>query len=64
MKSCASVLHVNNGWPLPALSVFLVQATRRGLIDIDGALTELEATDFRCTARVTEEVRRQAKLLS
>jgi len=42
----------------------LVQATRRGLIDIERALLDLQATDFRCTARVIEEVRRQAKSLS
>jgi predicted nucleic acid-binding protein len=42
----------------------LVQATRRGLIDIERALTDLQATDFRCSNRVVEEVRRQAKLLS
>jgi len=42
----------------------LVQATRRGLIDIERALTDLHATDFRCSARVIEEVRRRAKLWS
>jgi predicted nucleic acid-binding protein len=40
----------------------LVQATRRGLIDIERALTDIQATDFRCSARVVEEARRQAKL--
>jgi predicted nucleic acid-binding protein len=42
----------------------LVQATRRGLIEIEHALTDLQATDFRCSARVVEEVRRQVKSLS
>lgn len=42
----------------------LMQATRRGLVEIERALAELHATDFRCSARVMEEVRRQAKLLS
>lgn len=39
----------------------LLQAARRGLVDIDRALTDLRATDFRCSDRVIEEVRRQAK---
>lgn len=39
----------------------LMQASRRGLIDIERALWDLQATDFRCTARVVEEVLRQAK---
>ena len=42
----------------------LVQATRRGLVDIERALTNLLATDFHCSARVVEEVRRRAKSLS
>jgi predicted nucleic acid-binding protein len=42
----------------------LMQATRRGLIDIECAVADLHGTDFRCTSRVMEEVRRQAKLLS
>jgi len=40
----------------------LVQAARRGLIDVDEALTHLQATDFRCSHRVLEEARRLAKL--
>jgi predicted nucleic acid-binding protein len=40
----------------------LVQAARRGLIDVEHALTDLQATDFRCSRRVVEEARRQAKL--
>lgn len=40
----------------------LVQAARRGLIDVEQALTDLQATDFRCSHRVLEETRRQAKL--
>lgn len=40
----------------------LVQAARRGLVDIDDALTHLRATDFRCSHRVLEEARRLAKL--
>lgn len=39
----------------------LLQAGRRGLIDIERALRELQATDFRCTAPVIEEVLRRAK---
>ena len=39
----------------------LLQAARRSLVDIDRALTDLKATDFRCSDRVIEEVRRQAK---
>lgn len=37
----------------------LLQATRRGLIDLDGALTDLQKTDFRCSRRVLDEVRRR-----
>jgi predicted nucleic acid-binding protein len=40
----------------------LVQAARRGLIDVEPALIDLQATDFRCSRRVLEEARRQAKL--
>ena len=39
----------------------LLQAARRGLIDIEHALTDLQTTDFRCSDRVLDEVRRQAK---
>jgi predicted nucleic acid-binding protein len=40
----------------------LLQAARRGLVDVERALTDLQATDFRCSRRVMEEVRRRAKL--
>lgn len=39
----------------------LLQAAKRGLLDIDTALANLRATDFRCSARVLEEVQRRAK---
>jgi predicted nucleic acid-binding protein len=39
----------------------LLQAARLGLVDIDRVLTDLKATDFRCSDRVIEEVRHQAK---
>lgn len=39
----------------------LLQAARRGLVEIERALADLKATDFRCSDRVIEEVRRQAK---
>jgi predicted nucleic acid-binding protein len=39
----------------------LLQAARRGLIDIERSLSDLQATDFRCSLRVIDEVRRQAK---
>lgn len=39
----------------------LVQATRRGVVDLEHALTDLQATDFRCSVRVMTEVRRLAK---
>jgi len=39
----------------------LVQAARRGLIDIEGALTDLQQTDFRCSDRVLEDARRRAR---
>lgn len=42
----------------------LVHARRRGLVDIERALTDLDATDFRCSRRVMEEVRRLAKASS
>lgn len=40
----------------------LLQAARRGLVDVERALTDLQATDFRCGRQVMEEVRRRAKL--
>jgi predicted nucleic acid-binding protein len=40
----------------------LVQAARRGMVDIEHSLTDLQATDFRCSHRVLEEARRQATL--
>ena len=39
----------------------LLQAARRGLVDVDEALRDLQNTDFRCSRRVMEEVRRRAK---
>ena len=42
----------------------LLQAARRGLVDMERALTDLQATDFRCSRRVMEEVRRRAKASS
>jgi predicted nucleic acid-binding protein len=39
----------------------LLQAGQRGLVDIEQALTALDDTDFRCSRRVMEEVRRRAK---
>jgi predicted nucleic acid-binding protein len=39
----------------------LLQAARRDLIDMERALTDLQATGFRCSRRVMEEVRRRAK---
>jgi predicted nucleic acid-binding protein len=39
----------------------LLQAARRGLVDVERALTDLQDTDFRCSRRVMEEVRRRAK---
>lgn len=39
----------------------LLQAARRGLLDMERALTDLQATDFRCSRRVIDEVRRRAK---
>lgn len=39
----------------------LLQAARRGLVALEGALTDLQNTDFRCSRRVMEEVRRRAK---
>jgi predicted nucleic acid-binding protein len=39
----------------------LVHAAGRGLIDIEPALTDLRATDFRCTDRVLAEARQRAR---
>ena len=38
----------------------LLQAARRGWVEIDRALADLQATDFRCSHRVLEEVKRRA----
>ena len=37
----------------------LLQAARRRLVDVEKALTDLQNTDFRCSRRVMEEVRRR-----
>jgi predicted nucleic acid-binding protein len=42
----------------------LLQATKHGLVDMEQALTELQGTDFRCSRRVIEEVRRLARASS
>lgn len=39
----------------------LLQAARRGLVDMERALIDLQATDFRCSRQVIDEVRRLAK---
>jgi predicted nucleic acid-binding protein len=39
----------------------LLQAARRGLVDVEEVLRDLQNTDFRCSRRVIEEVRRRAK---
>jgi len=39
----------------------LLQAARRGLLEMERALADLEATDFRCSRRVMEEGRRRAQ---
>jgi predicted nucleic acid-binding protein len=39
----------------------LLQAARRGFVDMELALADLQGTDFHCTPQVIEEVRRQAK---
>ena len=39
----------------------LVQAAYRKLIDIEQALRDLQATDFRCSPSVLEEARRRAR---
>ena len=39
----------------------LLQAARHLLVDLEAALTDLQNTDFRCSRRVVEEVRRRAK---
>ena len=38
----------------------LLQAARRRLVDVEKVLTDLQSTDFRCSRRVMEEVRRRA----
>jgi predicted nucleic acid-binding protein len=42
----------------------LLQAARRGLIDLETTLADLQSTDFRCSRRVIEEVRRRATMSS
>lgn len=44
-----------------AVSAWLKRVPR-GLVNVDRALTDLQATDFRCTPRVIEAVRRRAGL--
>ena len=39
----------------------LLQATARGFVNLDKALRDLEATDFRCSPRLIEEVRLRAR---
>ena len=39
----------------------LLQAARRHLVDVEKVLADLQNTDFRCSHRVMEEVRRRAK---
>lgn len=39
----------------------LLQAARRGLVDIEVALAGIQGTDFHCTPQVIEEVWRRAK---
>jgi hypothetical protein len=39
-------------------------ASRRGLVHTERALTDLQATDFRCSPRVVEDVRCLAKSLA
>lgn len=38
----------------------LLQAARRRVVNLETALTDLQNTDFRCSRRVMEEVRRRA----
>jgi predicted nucleic acid-binding protein len=40
----------------------LIQAARYGLVDIDVALANLQATDFRCTAQLFQRARDQARI--
>ena len=42
----------------------LLQAAKQRVVDVERALTDLEATDFRCSHRGMEEARRRAKLLT
>jgi hypothetical protein len=39
----------------------LVQGAQLGLLDIDRALADLRATDFRCTPRIFQEAKRRAR---
>ncbi len=50
------------GLPVTGTLGVLVLAARRGLIDIEHALTDLQTTDFRCSHRVLDEARRQVSL--
>jgi len=38
----------------------LVQAARRGLVDMEAAVERLRATDFRCTPRIFEQAKERA----
>jgi predicted nucleic acid-binding protein len=46
------------GLPVTGTLGVLASAARRGLLNIDAALSRLRATDFRCTPRLLEQVRR------
>jgi predicted nucleic acid-binding protein len=39
----------------------LVQAARRGLVDMEAAVERLRATDFRCTPRIFEQAKERAR---
>jgi predicted nucleic acid-binding protein len=39
----------------------LLQAARRGLVDLEATLAHLQNTDFRCSRRVMQDVRRRSK---
>lgn len=39
----------------------LIQAGRRGFVDIDAALRRLQSTDFRCTPQLLEHTRQRAQ---
>ena len=40
----------------------LLLAARSGLVDIDAAIKKLQATDFRCSPQLFEELRRSAQI--